>query len=114
MSTLKHYSQPLDPTRIDLALEFRRSPYGVRSPELAVLLNRMRSLPLDGKHLLVETTPGEKWVLAQMKGTPPDKVELSPEHFFNNMHDTEWFVFKLRWEQLCGQPLVLPGEEELS
>ena len=114
MSTLKHHSQPLDPARIDLALEFRASPFGIRSPELAVLLNRMRSLPLDGKHLLIETIKGEQWMLARMVGTPPNKIESSPEHVFHSFAEAEWFVFKLRWEQLCGEPLVLPGDGESS
>ena len=110
MSTLNHHSHRLDPARIDLALEFRAQPFGIRSAELAVLLNRMRSLPLDGKHLLVETIAGQEWMLAQMMGVPPNRIELRPEHVFSDYEEAEWFVFKLRWEVLCGEPLVLPRE----
>lgn len=110
MTALKHYSQPLDPTRLDLAREFRADPMGLRSPELAVLLNRMRSLPLDGKHLLIETLRGEEWTLARMWGTPPQRIEILSETVFHAFEDAEWFVFKLRWEALCGEPLLLPEE----
>ena len=110
MNTLKHHSQPLNPTRLDLAREFRADPMGLRSPELAVLLNRMRSLPLDGKHLLVETRRGEEWILAQMWGAPPNRIEMLPECVFHTAEEAEWFVFKLRWEVLCGEPLILPEQ----
>ena len=77
-----------------------------------MLLNRMRSLPLEGKHLLVETQPGTEWTLARMVGTPPARIELLTEHVFNDVEAAEWFVFKLRWEILTGTPLVIDDEEQ--
>ena len=108
MTTLYDHTTPLDPSRTDLAREFKRQPYGIHSPELQVLLNRMRSMPRDGKHLLYVTKPGEEWVLAQTYGDPL-KIRLLREHVFSSAEEGEWFVFKLRWKMLCGVTLT---EEE--
>lgn len=109
MSTLDYHTTALDPSRTDLAREFRQRIYGVHSPELQVLLNRMRSLPVDGKHLLITLEPGRRWMLGRMYLDPP-RIERVPEHRFESIEEAEWFVFKLRWERLCGEPLRLDDE----
>ena len=110
MSVLDYHTTPLDPSRTDLAREFRARPYGVHSPELQVLINRMRSLPVDGKHVLITVRPGEEWMLGQLHGDPP-QVRRLPEHRFDRLEAAEWFVFKLRWRALCGEELRLDDEE---
>ena len=35
----------IDPSRLDLALEFRRQPFGEHSADLQAVLNAMRSAP---------------------------------------------------------------------
>ena len=110
MSVLDYHSTPLDPSRVDLAREFRARPFGVHSPELQVLVNRMRSLPLEGKHVLISVAPGERWMLGRLHGDPP-RVRRLPEHVFDSVEAAEWFVFKLRWQRLCGQPLDLDEPE---
>ena len=111
IGTLDHYTTPLDPSRTDLAREFRRRIYGIHSPELQVLLNRMRSLPLEGKHLLITLEPGKRWMLGRMY-LDPLRVERLPEHEFESIEAAEWFVFGLRWEMLCGEPLRLDDEDD--
>ena len=106
MATLDYHTTRLDPSRTDLAREFRAQPFGIHSPELQVLLNRMRSLPVDGKHLLVTTKPGEEWMLARIR-LDPLRVERLPEHVFTSSEEAEWFVFKLRWKLLSGEALAL-------
>lgn len=96
----------IDPNRLDLALEFRRKPFGEHSADLQAVLNAMRSLPVEGKHVLVMTKPHREWTLARMAGDPP-RPEPMPEHVFASLEDAEWFVFQRRWEQMTGQPLVL-------
>ena len=111
MSVLDYHTTPLDPSRIDLAKEFRARPFGVHSPELQVLLNRMRSMPVDGKHVLIAVHPGEEWMLGQIYRDPP-RVRRLPEHRFDRVEAAEWFVFKLRWRALCGEELHLEENDE--
>ncbi|MDB5359460.1 MAG: hypothetical protein JWO51_757 [Rhodospirillales bacterium] len=94
----------IDPDRTDLALEFKRKPYGRHSPDLQAVLSVMRGLPIEGKHLLVTTKPQEEWVLARMTGSPV-RPELVPEHVFTDIREAEWLVFKLRWKLLTGRDL---------
>lgn len=94
----------IDPTRLDLAREFRAKPYGPHSAELHAVLTRMRLDPVDGKILLVMTKPHAEWVVAQMRGTPPRPWPLSDRRFAR-LEDAEWFVFKMRWERITGHPL---------
>jgi hypothetical protein len=96
----------IDPNRLDLALEFRRRPFGEHSADLQAVLGVMRGLPAEGKHLLVMTRPHREWTLARMEGDPL-RPRLLPEHVFTSLEEAEWHVFKLRWEMLTGQPLVL-------
>lgn len=96
----------IDPNRLDLALEFRRKPFGTHSDDLQAVLNAMRSMPVAGKHVLVMTRPHREWTLARMQGDPPRPV-LLPDLVFDTLEAAEWHVFQHRWEQLTGQPLVL-------
>lgn len=94
----------IDPTRTDLAREFKARPFGVHSAELNALLLRMRGAPIEGKHVLVMTKPQAEWVLAEMTGDSPRPRPI-PESVFTNLAEAEWHVFKLRWERLTGHPL---------
>lgn len=94
----------IDPTRTDLAVEFKARPFGVHSAELNALLLRMRGAPIEGKHVLVMTKPQAEWVLAEMTGDPPRPRPIS-ERVFTNLAEAEWHVFKLRWERLTGNSL---------
>ena len=96
----------IDPARVDLAREFKAKPYGEHSPDLQAVLTVMRGLPIEGKHVLIATEPHRQWTLARMTGRPP-KPELLSNHVFHSLEEAEWFVFKLRWEQITGQPLPL-------
>ena len=113
MSVLDYHTTPLDPSRLDLAREFRARPFGVHSPELQVLLNRMRSMPVDGKYVLITVRPGEEWMLGQLRLDPP-RVHRIPEHRFDRIEEAEWFVFRRRWHALCGEELRLDDPVEAT
>ena len=93
----------IDPSRLDLALEFRRKPFGEHSADLQAVLNAMRSTPADGKHPLVMTKPHREWTLARMEGDPPRPTLL--DEVFTTLEDAEWHVFRLRWEAMTGEAL---------
>jgi hypothetical protein len=92
-----------DPTRLDLAREYRARPFGAHSPDLQYLLNLMRTSDVGGRYVLLMTRPHAQWTLARMPesglGTP-----LPTNATFDSLEDAEWAVFRLRWEALAGQP----------
>uniref|UniRef100_UPI0031D3D304 hypothetical protein n=1 Tax=Inquilinus sp. TaxID=1932117 RepID=UPI0031D3D304 len=95
----------IDPSRLDLAREFRSRPFGLHSPELQAVLIRMRSLPIEGKHCLIVLEPRARWLLARMEGQPLRPVPV-PGIVFTDLAEAEWAVFKLRWHALTGHDLA--------
>src|SRR5262249_61574990 len=63
----------IDPTRLDLAREFKRSPFGPHSPELQAVLNVLRGARHCQDLLLICTKPHAQWRLAEKQphGQPP-------------------------------------------
>lgn len=90
-----------DPSRTDLAEEFRARPFGEHSPDLHALLCLMRQSEDREYALLVMTRPNAQWTLAWKRvGTldPPRRTNVT----FDSLEAAEWHVFKLRWKALTG------------
>lgn len=99
----------IDPSRLDLAREFRARPYGPHSADLQRMLNIMRAGPYPGRYVLIQRKLGDPFELARLgaqRGDPP--TVLGP--IYATRPEAEWAVFKLRWEALTGHPLELPEE----
>jgi hypothetical protein len=96
----------LDPSRTDLALEFKSKPYGRHSAELQRVLNLFRSDPLPGNYCLVCTMPHREWALARFRQTSREPVDLLGP-LFGSLEAAEWAVFKLRWQRHAGQALEI-------
>lgn len=94
----------IDPSRADLAREFRERPLGEHSPELQALLVFMRQRENSGDFVLVCTRPHAEWMLAvkQPDGAPPTLLD---EERFSSVEDAERRVFAIRWERLTGRKL---------
>lgn len=99
----------IDPRRLDLAAEFKRKPYGRHSAELQRILNRMRSEPFEGHHVLLRDGRHGPWRLARL-GRRPQDLLVPTGHVFTSKAEAEWEVFKLRWKNLTGEDL---NEQEL-
>ena len=95
----------IDPSRLDLAREFRQRPFGLHGGELQAVLDRMRSMPIEGKHVLLVVKPNALWILARMQGEPLQPVPV-PGVVFTDLEEAEWTVFKLRWQALTGHDLA--------
>ena len=97
----------IDPDRTDLALEFKRRPFGPHSPELQAVLNVLRGSAHCQNLLLVCTRPHVEWMLAEKQpgGLPP---RLFPERVFASLEDAEWHAFRVRWEAVTGRALPVP------
>lgn len=108
---MDHTSDPqaaryvLDPSRTELASEFRRNIRGPHSEELRKLLHRMRWGAFPGRYLLLTVEPGRRWALAQMPDERGKKVKVFHDVVFESLDEAEWHVFKLRWKALAGTPL---------
>lgn len=98
----------IDPRRTDVALEFKRRPFGPHSPELQAVLNVLRSSRHCQNLLLVcvKPQPHEEWVLAEKQpdGLPP---RLFSDPVFTSLEDAEWHVFRMRWEAVTGERLTI-------
>lgn len=96
----------IDPSRADLVEEFRRNPGGPYSPELALVVNRLRVMPMAERHILVCTRRGREWMLAKMPAQRGAKLELYEDRVFNDYDEGTWEVFKMRWKTVTGRDLT--------
>ena len=96
----------VDPSRLDLAREFKANIYGRHSGDLQRILNLFRSEPQKGQYVLIREGKGGPWALAQYDPSPgvlPQPV--GP--VFATVEEAEWAVFKLRWKKFTGQDLAV-------
>ena len=89
-----------------LAQEFRAQPHGRHSAELQRVLNRMRSEPFAGRHVLVQEHRGLPYRLARLGPTPADPISYTGDTFAS-LQEAEWAVFRLRWRNLFGSDPVV-------
>ena len=96
----------IDPTRLDLAAEYRARALGRHSPELQALLDTMRRAE-NCQNLILVGIGADRWVLGERRpfGQPP---HLFTEEIFDSLEDGEWAAFRRRWRALTGTELVLP------
>lgn len=113
---MDHTSDPcavrytFDPTRLDLAREYRDNVKGPHSPALQQLLVRMRWGPIAGRYVLIVLEQGCRWQLGRLPGERGRKVERFDGVEFTSLDEAEWHVFKLRWHEMAGAPLALDPE----
>ncbi len=96
----------IDTSRADLVQEFREKPFGPYSPELALLVNRLRLEPVGGRTILVCTQRGREWMLAKMPSERGAKIELFEDRVFSDYAAATWEVFRMRWHAVTGQELT--------
>jgi hypothetical protein len=89
-----------------LAQEFRAQPHGRHSAELQRVLNRMRSEPFNGHHVLVQDRKDLPYRLARLGPTPADPISYTGDTFVA-LQEAEWAVFRLRWRALFGNDPVI-------
>ena len=96
----------IDPSRTDLVEEFRKNPDGPYSPELTLVVNRLRVMPMADRHILVCTKKGCEWMLAKMPSKRGAALELFKDRKFTNYNEGVWEVFRMRWETVTGESLA--------
>ncbi len=95
----------IDPSRTDLVEEFRNNPGGPHSPELTLVVNRLRVMPMADRHILVCTRRGREWTLAKTPSKRGATLELFKDHVFDDYYEGVWEVFKRRWQTVTGTDL---------
>ena len=95
--------QAVDPARMDLVDEFRRNPYGPFSPELDLLVNRLRLGSMEERYVIVCTSRGREWAVAKMPTERGAKVEFVEGAVFDDYAAACWKVFRLRWQAVTGK-----------
>ena len=93
----------IDPTRTDLVEEFRNNPGGPYSPELTLVVNRLRLMPLEDRHILVCTKRGREWTLAKMPSVRGARLELFEDRVFTDYYEGVREVFRMRWQTVTGE-----------
>ncbi|MGH8056101.1 MAG: N,N-dimethylformamidase beta subunit family domain-containing protein [Candidatus Entotheonellia bacterium] len=102
---------PIDPTRLDLAREFKHNPTGPHSPELQTLLKLLRWEPIAGRFLVVQPRRDGPWHLARTTGPKGHPLELFYSHAYQTLAQAHWALFRKRWAQHTGQALILDDDE---
>lgn len=103
----------IDPTRLDLADEFRQQPFGPHSPDLQKLLKLLRWDPFDDRIIAVQQERGGTWRLARSTGRKGSPLQLYDGDDFATPEAVQWAIFRARWAHHTGQPLALPGDRPL-
>ncbi len=92
----------IDPTRTDLIEEFDRNPGGPYGPELTLVVNRLRLMPMEERTIIVCTRHGVEWTLARMPKARGDKLEYHDDLVFDDYAAAARKVFRMRWQAVTG------------
>jgi N,N-dimethylformamidase len=104
----------IDPSRHDLAQEFKHNPTGPHSPELQKLLKLLRWEPLADRFVVVRPRQEGPWYLARTTGPKGHPLEIFTSHGYATLAQAHWALFRKRWEQHTGQMLVLDDEDRVD
>ena len=92
----------IDPTRTDLIEEFDQDPGGPHSHELALVVDRLRLMPMEERIIIVCTKRGAEWTLAKMPKARGAKLEYYDDLVFDDYYAAVKKVFRIRWEAVTG------------
>ena len=92
----------IGPTRTDLIEEYDQNPGGPYSPELTLLVNRLRLMPMEDRTIIVSTKRHAEWTLAKMPKTRGDKLEYYDDLVFDDYYEATKKLFRMRWQKVTG------------
>ena len=84
---------------LELAKEFKETPFGTHTEDLQHLLNIMRGAPIPGKYIIYMPDSNKTYIIARHNTNPPYEPVLT-DMKFKNFIDAEWPVFCLRFEEM--------------
>jgi hypothetical protein len=92
----------IDPTRTDLIEEFDSNPGGPHSLELALVVSRLRLMPMEERIIIVCTKRHVEWTLAKMPKVRGAKMEYYEDMVFDDYYAAVKKVFRIRWQAVTG------------
>ena len=104
----------IDPSRLDLAREFKAKPLGPHSPDLQKLLKIMRWDPVEGRRVALQPEPGGPWYVARLTGPKGHPIELFRQRAYATLPEAWWTLFRQRWEDHTGQTLAVDEADLLD
>ena len=103
----------IDASRLDLARQFRASPFGPHGSELQKLLKILRWDPIEDRIIAVQQQRGGAWQLARTTGPKGHPIEIFDGPGYVTQAEAQWAIFRQRWERHTGQALCLEDDEPL-
>ena len=104
----------VDPSRHDLAREYKANTVGPHSPELQKLLKLLRWEPIAGRFIVVRPRQDGPWHLARTTGPKGHPMEIFYQRGYDTLPEAHWALFRKRWEQHTGQPLILDEDDRFD
>jgi N,N-dimethylformamidase len=104
----------IDPSRLDLAREFKHNPTGPHGPELQQVLKLLRWEPIAGRFVVVQPRRDGLWYLARTTGAKGHPLQLFYSHGYPTLAEAHWALFRKRWEQHTGQVLILDEADRID
>jgi hypothetical protein len=92
----------IDPSRTDLIEEFDNNPGGPYSSELALVVNRLRLMPMAERIIIVCTKRHVEWALAKMPKVRGAMLEYYDDLVFDDYDAATKKVFRIRWQAVTG------------
>jgi hypothetical protein len=88
----------------ELAVAYLAAPFAEPSPALHALLDRMRDEPPEGRLVLLQEAPAERWRLARLTGRRGEAPVVLDGPVILSREDGARAIFRRRWERLTGHP----------
>src|SRR5438874_11963314 len=101
----------VDPSRLELAREFKSNPTGPHSPELQQLLKLLRWEPLAGRFVVVQPRRDGPWYLPRTTRPKAHPMHKFYAHEHTISPDHHYALFRKRSEQHTGQALLLDAAD---
>jgi N,N-dimethylformamidase len=101
----------IDPGRLDLAREFKRSPLGPHGQDLQKVLKILRWDPSHARFIAVQIESGGPFYLARTRGPKGTSLDVWREPAFATSAEAQWAVFRARWKEHTGVPLELDEDD---
>ncbi len=92
----------IDPSRTDLIEEFDDNPGGPYSPELTLVVNRLRLSPMEDRYIIICMRRGREWIVGRMPTERGRPVEILGDRRYDDYDDAAREVFRLRWEAVVS------------
>jgi N,N-dimethylformamidase len=102
----------IDSARLDLAMQYKRNPFGPYSDELQKVLKIMHWSDIHKRFITVQPQANGAWYLGCTCGGRGVSLDVYMDHAYDDIGQARWAVFRKRWQQLTGSlPIIDEGDD---